>query len=471
MQKSRQEIYLIIFALILLVSPGFYASIAYGQDIEKRLSDLEETLKKQQETIKGQQNLIEGLKDELGKLKSAEAQGSTKPLPVTTTQEEGQQKQPKSLSVGGLFGASSMLNPNISVVLNTYGYASQMTDSTLKNRGIPGYYTNSQVTADMANTRGFNLDSAELYIFAPVDPYFNLYTTIPVTEDGVSIEEAYFTTTALPDGLQIKGGKFRSGFGRLNAQHSHVWSFVDAPLAYKAFTGSEGIDEKGVQVTYLPDLLIPLTIGAEALQGDNDILFGKDAESAPHAYTAFAKVSFDIGDDSTILTGLSLISGKTRSNAIADNTIFVGNSTLYGVEFTYKWKPSRLSSLTLQSEYLLRSQSGDLTNETSLKISPLKRQQDGFYIQSAYQFGLWTWGVRYDRLGIFRDDFQRQGDLSQSFGNAPWRASTEMSLDLTEFSRLRLQYNYDRSGRDDKTNNELFLQVILGIGAHGAHTF
>jgi hypothetical protein len=41
----------------------------------------------------------------------------------------------------------------------------------------------------------------------------------------------------------------------------------------------------------------------------------------------------------------------------------------------------------------------------------------------------------------------------------------------TEFSRLRLQYNYDRAARDGETNNEVFLQLILAIGAHGAHPF
>jgi hypothetical protein len=41
----------------------------------------------------------------------------------------------------------------------------------------------------------------------------------------------------------------------------------------------------------------------------------------------------------------------------------------------------------------------------------------------------------------------------------------------TEFSRIRLQYNHDRSDGTGTTNNEVMLQFILGIGAHAAHTF
>ena len=69
----------------------------------------------------------------------------------------------------------------------------------------------------------FNVDAAELLIFAPVDPYFNLYVNIPVTSDGAYLEEAYFVTTSLPEGLQVKGGRFKSNASRYNAQHPHAW--------------------------------------------------------------------------------------------------------------------------------------------------------------------------------------------------------------------------------------------------------
>jgi hypothetical protein len=41
---------------------------------------------------------------------------------------------------------------------------------------------------------------------------------------------------------------------------------------------------------------------------------------------------------------------------------------------------------------------------------------------------------------------------------------------LSEFSRFRLQLAADRSSPDG-TDRQLFLQYIMSLGAHGAHSF
>ncbi|HYA14899.1 MAG TPA: type I restriction-modification enzyme R subunit C-terminal domain-containing protein [Syntrophales bacterium] len=156
------------------------SSQAFGSDLESRIQAMEETLKKQQKTIEEQQKVIEELKDQIRTQVAAEKEK------VAVTEPETQ----KPAGLTGLFGSSVMSNPNISLVLNAYDYSSNLTTDELKNRGIPGY-----TTEGIDRRNGFNLDSAELGIYAPVDPYFNLYATIPITEDGVSIEEAYFVTT------------------------------------------------------------------------------------------------------------------------------------------------------------------------------------------------------------------------------------------------------------------------------------
>ena len=40
----------------------------------------------------------------------------------------------------------------------------------------------------------------------------------------------------------------------------------------------------------------------------------------------------------------------------------------------------------------------------------------------------------------------------------------------SEFSRLRLQFARDYS-RMNEPDNQIFLQYIMSLGAHGAHTF
>ncbi len=42
---------------------------------------------------------------------------------------------------------------------------------------------------------------------------------------------------------------------------------------------------------------------------------------------------------------------------------------------------------------------------------------------------------------------------------------------LSEFTRIRLQYIYDMTSGTGTTDNQVFLQLIFGIGAHAAHSF
>ncbi len=442
-------------AMFHLLSILILTSQAFGSDLESRIQVMEETLKKQQRTIEQQQQMIEELKDQI------RGQAATEKEKVVVAQPEPLKPTGKT----GLFGGSALSNPNISVILNTYGYSSNLTNDQLSNRGIPGYTTE---WIDRKN--GFNLDAAELVIYAPVDPYFNFYATIPATEDGATIEEAYVVTTALPPGHQMKAGKFKSGFGRLNAVHPHAWDFVDAPLPYRAFMGGEGIIEKGVQYTYLPPLSFYTVLGAEVLQGENGTLFGSGATGGAHAYTVFAKASVDVGENSTILFGPSIITGKTKTDTIAAGNDFTGDTTLYGFEFTYKWRPSKLHGFKVQSEYLYRSQYGDLTDTTLGSLQRLERNQDGLYIQGVYLWNRWEFGARYDVLSLLKDDYVL-GGAKQDLGRRPWRASAMIDYNFSEFSLLRLQYNHDESDVSGKVNHEVFLQAVFSIGAHPAHQF
>jgi hypothetical protein len=373
--------------------------------------------------------------------------------------------KPSSPSTG-LFGGSWMTNPYISLVLDTFGYWSDRSTDQLKDQGIPGY-----TTRGLEWRRGFNLRSAELFLFAPVDPYFDLYANIPISEEGVELEEAYVVTTALPAGFQAKGGRFKSNFSRLDAQHPHAWDFVDIALPYRAFLGDEGLGgDNGVQLTYLPPLPFYLLLGGEALMGNSGSnLFGKDAVDAPHAFSLFAKSSFDTGEYSTFYFGPYVLLGKTKTRDLIEDAEFRGSSTLTGMEMVWKWKPSKYQGVTLQGEYLYLAQDGAL-RDSSFHDS-VERRQDGLYIQGLHRFAQrWQIGARYDMLGLFADTFKREGK-QQDFGSTPWRASAILAFDPTEFSRIRLQYTHDCSARDGSANEEVFLQFIFGIGAHAAHPF
>ncbi len=364
----------------------------------------------------------------------------------------------------GYFGSANLSNPNISLILDTRIYTSNLSNEVLENRGISGY-----TTEGLEMKKGFNLDSAELALFSAVDPFFNLYANIPISTEGVELEEVYAISTALPYGLQLKLGRFKSNVTRLDAMHPHTWDFTDIALPYRAFLGSEGLGgENGAQVTWLTPLPFYLLVGAEAFQGENPLVLGGRAWQGPQAYTAFIKASIDTSDLSTLYFGPWALTGKTKSDQITPEGTVSGRSTVSGLEAVWKWNPTANTAWTVQSEYLRLHQGGTL--EDGAGPAGLQRDQDGFFIQSVYRWYQFRFGGRYDRLALATDQFKLDGQ-QQDLGANPWRASAECEYRPDEFTHIRLQYTYDASARSGPVNREVMMQFIYSIGAHPAHTF
>jgi hypothetical protein len=57
-------------------------------------------------------------------------------------------------------------------------------------------------------------------------------------------------TTSLPAGFTLRAGRFFSGIGYLNEQHSHTWDFADQALPYRAFLNTQ-YDDDGIQLRWL----------------------------------------------------------------------------------------------------------------------------------------------------------------------------------------------------------------------------
>jgi hypothetical protein len=149
-----------VISLLSVVLLGAMTTSAFGQTLEERLTTLEQALKSQARTIEEQQKTIEELKTELTKQKSPVAQESG-------LEASGKEEPSLGSKVSGFFGGSALTNPYISAVVNTYGYSSNLSSDQLKIQGIPGF-----TIQGLGSQRGFNFDSVELALFAPVDPPF-----------------------------------------------------------------------------------------------------------------------------------------------------------------------------------------------------------------------------------------------------------------------------------------------------------
>lgn len=337
---------------------------------------------------------------------------------------------------------------------------------------------------------GFNLNYAELVLSSNVDPFLSLDAVFHFAEEGVDIEEAYFTTTALGHGLRVRGGKFLSSFGRHNNQHHHIWDFSDAPLIYQGFLGG-ALNEKGLQVQYTPELSEYVMIGAEVLQGENESTFANKTQilsndyevkgaDAPSMFVAYAKTSFDIGE-TAVMPGVSYVYGDTRSYHMHDVTheeAFSGTSKLYNAELTVKHYFDSYSFLSWQSEWMRKEQKGTLYvyEDAVFDAKDQRLVQEGLYTQLVYAHDQnWRVGTRYDT--VYKNEIRV---VEAVLPSTPYQRYTAMlEYHFSEFSRLRLQYNYndalyaettvDTYKREDVQS--LILSINLAIGAHAAHNF
>ena len=106
-------------------------------------------------------------------------------------------------------------------------------------------------------------------------------------------------------------------------------------------------------------------------------------------------------------------------------------------------------------------------------------RQSGWYLQGVWQFmPQWRVGYRYDQLryGTVNNGIVNNGlgptaaDFPLLANYSPSRNTLMFDFSPTEFSRFRLQLARDQS-RLGATDNQVFVQYIYSLGAHGAHKF
>ena len=162
--------------------------------------------------------------------------------------------------------------------------------------------------------------------------------------------------------------------------------------------------------------------------------------------------------------------------------VFTGTSNIAGADFVWKWAPHGNfyeKNLIFQFEYLHRDESGTVS-PTACPVgsagpcaggSLYSGSAKGWYVQGAYQWmPQWRFGLRYDRMNSDNTVIGAYQPV-QLLGNGfvPKRESAMLDFSNSEFSRIRLQFNRDLSG--PVAANEVFLQYIVAMGAHPAHTF
>ena len=402
---------------------------------------------------------------------------------------EAGRNPPQALGRGITLPKIGPITPEISLIIDGK-YSSQSQNPESFARGF--------VPAGGENIpRGFSLGETELALAGTVDNLFRAEARLVLAQNGqdfnISLEEAFFETLGLPAGTKLKAGKFFSSVGYLNNKHPHEWDFVDLPLAYKAFFGGQ-LNNTGAQFSWVAPLDdLYLKLGGELGQGMSYPNGNNFNENKPRLGTIFAKLGGDIGTESSWLGGLSYVTSSTgnraRSSALneTDTFDFTGSTSVLLADFVYKWAPSgnaSRQSFKLQGEAFWNTQQGSASITSPNPYASCEapcfgnsytNTQSGFYVQAIYQFmPNWRVGYRFDQLfggnssyGFSRDTLT--GTVLEAYN--PMRNTIMVDWANSEYSMFRLQVAQDTMYGPGKTNNQVFLQYIMSLGAHGSHRF
>ena len=336
------------------------------------------------------------------------------------------------VSLGGAGGsAAKALNPDISMIGDFVGVAGG----------------NS-----IQPSPALEMHESEIGVQAIIDPYARGDFFLSFGETGVNVEEGYITFTALPGGFVARVGKMRSAFGKVNAMHNHVLPWVDRPLVSNSLVGGEdGIDDAGVSV----ERIIPFPKGIflsatgqvfRGDSGDGDELVFQSHQKSDVSTVEHLRAYRDLTESTNLDIGLSYARGH---NELGTNFL----TSLYGVDATFRWKPLRRAiyhSFVGRTEFIWSQR----------QQVPAEQKAFGMYASGEYQFHRrWFVGGRFDW-----SDRARDASLTDKGGSAI------LTYWPSEFSQIRGQYRFTEYAGDHKTN-ELLLQVLFSLGAHGAHPF
>jgi cytoskeletal protein RodZ len=416
--------------------------------------------------------------------KSAQAAAAAQ-APAPAAQVAG--AAPVEPQASGSRASPTAFNPAMSLILG--GTWANLSEDPNKYR-LQGFIPGGEEIG--TGKRSFNLGESELTLSANIDTQFAGHLIFSLANDNsVSVEEAVVETQGLSNGFNLKAGRFLSSIGYLNSQHAHAWDFVDAPLAYQAFFGGQ-YKADGVQLRWLAPTDRFFELGAEL--GSGAAFPGNDRnKNGAGAAAVYAHVGDDIGESASWRAGVSYLHTGSAARSYDDidslgnavTNAFDGSSKLWIVDGIYKWAPNGNATQTnfkLQGEYFRRKEDGTLTYDTLAQSqgttsAAYASAQSGWYLQGVYQFmPLWRAGLRYDKLHSGTPDLGLSGtaltlaDFQRLSAYNPSRTSIMFDYSPSEFSRFRLQLAQDKS-RPEATDHQIFLQYIMSLGVHGAHSF
>lgn len=362
--------------------------------------------------------------------------------------------------------------------------------------------------------RGFTLQQAELSLMGAVDPYFVGEAHVLFSGHGAELEEAFLTTSSLPYGLQVEAGLMLTEYGLLNPIHPHAWDWVDQAVILSRLLGPEGLRSPGVRLGWLTPLpwFSEVHVGAQnANEGELTASFlsseavggrpatrGTTRSLADLVYLIRWENFWNLTSDTGLLFGANSLHGPNSTGGDA-------RTWIYGADLKLRWRPqnnfrgwpfflwqTEVHKRDYTASYYLPAP--EVSTESSLLATwiPRHSQHDspgpdeplpsepiggtilrdaGFYTQALYGFRYgWAWGLRLEYAS--GKGASIGGRAADPLRSDRWRVSPLVVWHPTEYSRLRLQYNYDRAQfLPERDAHTVWLSAEILYGQHPAHKY
>lgn len=350
--------------------------------------------------------------------------------------------------------------------------------------GQPFMRLTDDVNDPTAKRPVFDVGETELVFDAALNPYARGFFDVTLQDGQIDLEEGYFSLLrGLPGDIQIKGGKYRVGFGKLNPSHPHTYPFANRFGVLAAYLpGDEAYNETGLDVSYRIPLpgAISVTAYGDVLQGDsfriaressgflNDPLLTPDGDRAaePRAAWVGRLAAFQgVGDRSGIEYGISATQGTNNVAAAA-------RSQVVGGDVKAKLWMEANAYLLFQGEYLHLTRDNASWNGAGYDIVTTKA--DGGYVFADY-----NWKQRYN-AGASYDWYEDPASPDQTV--SAFGLFTGLAL-MEETTAFRLDWRQSKRSHGSPTFappltaanfdaiNEVTLRVIFSMGPHKAHQF
>ena len=372
----------------------------------------------------------------------AEPPAAAAQVPAPPVAAEGGKPQPPEVAVpSGAAGAGGPAG-----ALPVYGNANAMSKIFNPDIAVIGNFIGAAGRNEIDPRPALQLEEAELSLQAVVDPYARADFFLAASPEGLEIEEGFITFPTLPGGLLMKVGKLKAQFGKANTMHSHLMPAVDQPIVVRNLLGGEeGFNDSGISVSRLilnPVMFLEAT--GEIYQGQNELFASHKRGNL--AYVGRLRGYRDVTEGTNIDLGTSFAYGH---NDASEDTM----TRVIGFDATVRYRPLRRAIYRrfVGRTELLWSRRGQAEGDVG---------SFGMYGSAEYQFARrWFAGGRYD--------WSERAYDSSLVDKGP---SVLLTYWPSEFSQIRTQYRRTRHA-EGVNSNELLLQFLFSIGAHGAHAF